>query len=561
MEDIGGSTEARPAVGELLAGRYRLESRLGRGGMGTVWRASDERMRRPVALKEPVMPPGVDERTRDELCRRLEREAQAAGRLNHPNVVRVHDVEGVGGLPWLVMELIEGDDLESWFASGTVTVAEAAEIGRTIASALAAVHAAGVVHRDVKPANIMRTHAGQLVLTDFGVAQVEGSTDLTATGVVIGSMPYLSPERASGRRPTAAADLWALGLVLYEALEGVHPYRRASVHGTLLAIVEDPVPPPRRAGALAGPIMALLERDPERRPTAAQAVELFAAAPEPAVFTPTQATVPPAPPASTAVLPPPSDRVDSGPAPVAERTVPETALRSRVRRLAALLRRRRGLVAAVVVAVALVAAAVVAVALVAAGAAGWLLFGRDSAPPARGTLPSGYGSHSVGSLGLGIAVPNGWTESLGADEANWRSPDAGKQIRIKDEGKATKSAQEYAQDRLDAVKAGVGTFCNDKPVPEMFHVAVVHGPESVLHGGGVGASAIEYRYSTRAEDAYPCLDYKPADRAMEQYMVHGGRVLHLTVTFTLNYQEKQTSDPAPGNQQLYSAVSDSMAFG
>jgi eukaryotic-like serine/threonine-protein kinase len=517
MNEYGGQAGGT-APGALLAGRYRLHERLGRGGMGTVWRATDERMRRQVAVKEPTLPEGIDEQHRAELCLRMEREAQASAGLRHPHVVRVHDIETVDGLPWLIMELIEGESLESWLGAGTMSVAEAAALGRQLAGALAVVHAAGVVHRDIKPANVMRTRDGQAVLTDFGIAQVEGGTDLTRTGLVVGSVPYLSPERAAGMRPGPPADLWGLGLVLYEALEGVHPYRRQSSQGTLIAIVQDPLPEPRRAGALAGPLAALLSRDPDRRPTAAEAVRLLTlpdTAPVPApVRTPTVLSVPVTP------------------------TMRLRALPKRPKRL--------------------VLGAVGLAVLATAGSTAWYLL--DGPPEAR-NVPEGYVSHSFEPLGLGIAVPKDFLANYGAQEANWISGDTHTQIRIRDEGKATKSAAEYAQARLDLLKEGQGDFCGDKKAPDYFHVRVVHDPQSVAHGGGVNASGISYGYSTLGEDKYPCLDNpQPANQAMEQFMVRDGRVLHFTVRFVWNYREKQTKDPAPGNQKLFAEVNGSLNF-
>ncbi|MFJ8044200.1 serine/threonine-protein kinase [Kitasatospora sp. NPDC096147] len=489
MNEFGGTSSTTP--GTLLAGRYRLRERLGRGGMGTVWRADDERMHRQVAVKEPTLPPGVGERERTELCRRMEREAQAAAAIRHPGVVRVHDIETVDGLPWLVMELIEGESLESWLARGTVDVPEAAAAGRQLAAALAAVHAAGVVHRDVKPANVMRTPAGELVLTDFGIAQVEGGVDLTRTGLLVGSVPYLSPERAAGRRPGPAADLWALGLVLYEALEGVHPYRRQSAEATLVAIVQDPVPEPRRAGPLTGAITALLTRDPERRPSAAEAERLFA---RPA---PAPTTTPPTP---------------------TEVVTPTLPLRGTTpRRRWSDRRLRRFAIGLGVLAVA-----------VPAGLGAWRL---ADGPPAPRSVPDGYTAHSHERLGLGIAVPADYSTALGREEANWASPDSRVQIGVKDEGKAAKGAEQYARERLELLMKGQGTFCGDgKPVPEYFHVETVHGPQSELHGD-LDASVIKYRYSTRAEDEYPCIGYEPVNEATEQYLVRDGRLLHLTFRF------------------------------
>ncbi|MFH9355132.1 serine/threonine-protein kinase [Kitasatospora sp. NPDC017646] len=525
MTDSGGTADSTATTGMLIGGRYRLYERLGRGGMGTVWRATDERLRRQVALKEPVLPDGVDARERDERFRRMEREAQAAAALRHPNIVRVHDIETVDGRPWLVMELIEGESLEAVLAAGTLSVREAAEIGRDIAAALGAVHAAGVVHRDIKPGNIMRSRTGETVLTDFGIAQIDGGTDLTQTGVVVGSVPYLSPERAAGQRPGPPADLWALGVLLYEALEGFHPYRRQHPQSTLAAILTDPVPEPRRAGALTAPIMSLLERDPARRPSAAQAQLQLAAAAR-------AATTRPAPtaldtPAPTAVLPA---------ALTLRLRAATTALGGTKRRTAT---------------TALVGLAVIAAATT------WALWPTGTPSPTN--IPAGYKAQQVGSLGFAVAVPQDYAASIGSDDAAWASPDGRVQIDFRDEGRNTQDARAYAQKRLNTMKTSQGNPPNCNDVPDLFFITPVHDPQSMLHGGGVNASVIEYDYSTKADEPYPCIAQNPNDKAIEQYMVHDGHVLHLSVT--IRGYDKEQSDGQKADYAIYENVNNSLAFG
>ncbi|MFE7120776.1 serine/threonine-protein kinase, partial [Streptomyces sp. NPDC057654] len=213
--------------GRVLAGRYRLLGELGRGGMGVVWRARDEVLDREVAVKEVRAPSGLLDREVRQLYARLEREGRAAGAVSHPNVVTVHDVVSEAGRPWIVMELIRGLSLaEVLEAEHTLSPARAARIGVEVLAALRAAHLAGVLHRDVKPGNVLLANDGRVVLTDFGIAMVEGSTALTMTGELVGSPEYLAPERVLGRQPGPASDLWSLGVTLYAAVEGGSPFRR-----------------------------------------------------------------------------------------------------------------------------------------------------------------------------------------------------------------------------------------------------------------------------------------------------------------------------------------------
>ncbi|OWA02870.1 serine/threonine protein kinase [Streptomyces sp. CS113] len=250
----------------VIAGRYRLLSPLGEGGMGTVWRARDELLRREVAVKEVRAPAGLPQADVGRMYARLEREAWAAARISHPNVVTVYDVATDGGRPWIVMELVRGLSLADLLdAEGSLTPGRAALIGAEVLAALRAAHAAGVLHRDVKPANVLLANDGRVVLTDFGIARVEGSEALTMTGEVVGSPEFLAPERALGRTPGPASDLWSLGVLLYAAVEGVSPFRQDTPLSTLRAIVDDELPPPRRAGALGPVVEGLLRKDPAGR--------------------------------------------------------------------------------------------------------------------------------------------------------------------------------------------------------------------------------------------------------------------------------------------------------
>ncbi|MET7473104.1 serine/threonine-protein kinase [Streptomyces sp. NPDC005648] len=280
-EDVG--------VGRLIAGRYRLLSKLGHGGMGTVWRAKDETVDREVAVKEPRVPDHLPERERANAFERMRREARAAARLDHPAVVNVHDVAVVDGRPWIVMELVRGRSLGSALQEGTLDAREAARIGLEVLGALEAAHEAGILHRDVKPDNVLLGRHDRVVLTDFGIAQIEGETNLTDTGGFVGSPEYIAPERVLGQRPGPASDLWSLGVVLYAATEGVSPFRRSNTPATLQSVLNTTPPAPATAsGPLAELITGLLEKDPARRPNAARVRALLEAAANPPVPEPTQ---------------------------------------------------------------------------------------------------------------------------------------------------------------------------------------------------------------------------------------------------------------------------------
>ncbi|MGW6023178.1 serine/threonine-protein kinase [Streptomyces sp. NPDC055099] len=263
--------------GLLLAGRYRLGESIGRGGMGRVWRAQDEVLHRTVAVKELTAAQFVAEADRAILFARTHAEARAAARINHPAVVTVHDVLEYDDRPWIVMELVEGCSLaDAVKEQGRIEPVEAARIGLWTLKALRAAHAAGVLHRDVKPGNVLLADDGRILLTDFGIAAIEGDTTITRTGEVVGSVDYLAPERVSGANPGPASDLWALGATLYTAVEGNSPFRRTSPLGTMQAVVTEEPAPAEYAGALASVIGALLRKDPDTRPTA-EAAELMLA--------------------------------------------------------------------------------------------------------------------------------------------------------------------------------------------------------------------------------------------------------------------------------------------
>ncbi|MEV7062283.1 serine/threonine-protein kinase [Streptomyces collinus] len=267
--------------GLLVAGRYRLAESIGSGGMGRVWRAHDEVLHRSVAIKELTAALYVSESEQAILLARTRAEARAAARINHSAVVTVHDVLEHDGRPWIVMELVEGRSLaDAVKEEGRVEPREAARIGLWVLRALRAAHTAGVLHRDIKPGNVLLARDGRVLLTDFGIAQIEGDTTITRTGEVVGSVDYLAPERVRGHDPGPSSDLWALGATLYTAVEGRSPFRRTTPLTTMQAVVEEEAAEFRHAGPLAPVITALLRKDPGTRPDASEAEHLLAEAAE-----------------------------------------------------------------------------------------------------------------------------------------------------------------------------------------------------------------------------------------------------------------------------------------
>ncbi|MER6737010.1 serine/threonine-protein kinase [Streptomyces puniciscabiei] len=386
-------------TGRLVAGRYRLLGRLGHGGMGTVWRAKDEAVDREVAVKEPRVPDHLPERERANAFERMHREARAAARLDHPAVVNVHDVAVVEGRPWIVMELVRGRSLGDVLREGTLDAREAARIGLEVLGALQAAHEAGVLHRDVKPDNVLLGRHGRVVLTDFGIARIEGDTRLTDTGGFVGSPEYIAPERVLGQRPGPASDLWSLGVLLYTATEGVSPFRRSNTPATLQSVLNStPAAPASASGPLAEVINGLLHKDPAHRPGADRVRELLQ-----------EAARPPAPPVPTLSVP-----------------VPPPAGRSR----------RPGRTAWPVAGAALVVAAVAA----------YLVL----ADPFAGPLPGGWAKHPDPKLGATVAAPAGYREIRPAkddSDQNWVSYEdwsGGVRIRL--------DLARKAQDSLNEIK-------------------------------------------------------------------------------------------------------------
>src|SRR5215475_10975231 len=248
-------------AGRVIGGRYECVELIGRGGMGEVWRARDMLLQRDVALKRLAYGDGAGVEV---TVGRSMREARLAARLNHPNAVAVYDVVVDEGRPCLVMELVRGRSLKEVIAQqGRLDPVATARIGRQIAAALGVAHRAGIIHRDVKPANVLIASDGTAKLTDFGIARDEGDAGLTSTGTFIGTPNFVAPEVALGGNHSPASDVWALGAMLYSAVEGVPPF---SAGGNALAILnriattDAPVPP--HGGPLSDVIVEAMRRDP-----------------------------------------------------------------------------------------------------------------------------------------------------------------------------------------------------------------------------------------------------------------------------------------------------------
>ncbi|WP_436756913.1 protein kinase domain-containing protein [Streptosporangium sp. V21-05] len=253
----------------IIGARYRLLERIGRGGMGTVWRARDEVLGREVAVKEVIPSPDLTEPEREVFTVRTLREARAAGRIGHPGVATVYDVIEEYGRPWIVMQLVDSRTLGAVIREdGPLPPMRVARIGLEVLGALLAAHHAGVLHRDVKPDNVLIAADGRAVLTDFGIAVLEGDSSITRTGSLIGTPAFIAPERASGGPAEFASDLWSLGVTLHVAVEGRSPFERAHPLATLSAVMHQEPSPMRFAGPLAPVIYGLLHKDPARRMSA-----------------------------------------------------------------------------------------------------------------------------------------------------------------------------------------------------------------------------------------------------------------------------------------------------
>ena len=273
--DTGPDTGPRT---RLVAGRYALSEVIGRGGMGTVWLATDRVLERPVALKEVTFAVDLTAEERTILRERTMREARAAARLDHPCVTTVFDVVEEDGRPWLVMEHVSARSLQEIIEErGPLAPAAVARIGLDVLAALEAAHGAGIVHRDVKPANVLVAPDGHACLTDFGIATTTGDSSLTTNGALIGSPSYMAPERVNGEEPRPPVDLWSLGATLYAAVEGRPPFARGEAMATMMSVVSEHPAPMLRAGPLEPVLTGLLTKDPAARTTGGIAREQLTA--------------------------------------------------------------------------------------------------------------------------------------------------------------------------------------------------------------------------------------------------------------------------------------------
>jgi serine/threonine protein kinase len=299
--------------GRVVGGRYRLVKALHTGGFGRVWQAHDLRRDVDVAVKEVWLPPAVSDAERVDRLTRAEREARNAAQLrNHPNIVTVRDVVEEDGAPWIVMQLVAGHSLaEDIAAGGPLSADQVGYVADSLLKALGAAHAAGIVHRDVKPANVMFTETGEVLLTDFGIAVHEADTTLTSTGMLVGSVDYMAPERIRGQDSAAAGDMFSLGVTLYQAVTGVSPFHRATAAASLAAILFEDPPRPQCQSGLSKLIVRLLAKDPGQRPTVPLTRGLLAALPTDGRSAPTRGPLAP-----TSTLPARS-RTRPGPLPAA----------------------------------------------------------------------------------------------------------------------------------------------------------------------------------------------------------------------------------------------------
>ncbi|WP_433649912.1 protein kinase domain-containing protein [Micromonospora zamorensis] len=372
----------------LIAGRYRLLDLVGTGGMGRVWLARDEMLHRDVAVKEVVPPSWLAEAEREELRLRTLREARTAARLNHPNVVRIYDVVHDRESPWIVMEYVQSRSVQQIIsAEGPLSPERTARIGLAVLAALRAAHTAGVLHRDVKPHNVLVADDGRVVLTDFGLATFDGGEGaMTGPGTVLGSPQFVAPERAREGVSDPRTDLWSLGATLYATVEGQSPYARSSAMATLSALATEPPDPMRRAGPLRPVLIGLLQRDPWRRLTAAEAEPLLRqAAAEP--------DQPAAPAMSSAVAALRSAGRTRSPAPVDRAGAPDHPPTSAGPPASRPRRRRRHLIALGGAATAL---------LVAGGVTVGLVYRNDERTPPSG---SGGGASSARPAAFACATP------------------------------------------------------------------------------------------------------------------------------------------------------------
>ena len=458
-----GMAPAMSSTPTLVAGRYRLGPELGSGGMGVVWEAYDELLHRTVAVKEVRYPFGISDEERDKLARRTLREARAVAAVEDPHAVRVFDIVEQDGRPWLVMELVRGRTLTDVVRDrGALAEAEVARIGLALLDALGTAHSAGVLHRDVKPSNVILGDDGRVALTDFGIATVDSDpADVTTSGQLVGSPAYMAPERARGEQPTPASDVWSLGATLWTAAEGRPPYAEGNAFATMTKVcTEDPPACVRCAGPLGALVGDLMARDPAARPSLGDArrrLEVVASTGHD-MTTPNAAT-----PYPTEPLPPSFDRTVA-----LERPTP-TASPARVTGVttekpgAPSLRRSSALFLAGLF-VLLAMAGVVAGFMLTRGT------GTTSRPPSTPThraspsakassgtatdaLPSGWRRYTDAAVGWSIGVPPGWQVQRSGSSVFLRDPAGGRYLQVDTKYPAGPSAKGAWEDQERSFRA------------------------------------------------------------------------------------------------------------
>ena len=451
----------------LVAGRYRLRTELGSGGMGVVWEAYDELLHRTVAVKEVRYPDGISEQERDRLARRTLREGRAVAAVEDPHAVRVFDIVEQDGRPWLVMELVRGPTLTELIREhGALAEAEVVRIGLALLDALETAHAAGVLHRDVKPSNVILGEDGRVALTDFGIATVDSDpADVTTSGQLVGSPAYMAPERARGERPTPASDLWSLGATLWTAAEGRPPYAEGNAFATMTKVcTEDPPACAQCDGALGELIGQMMARDPSARPSLEQTRHRLNALTTSVQKTATDVTTP----YPTEPLPPSFDRTVAlerpvtSPAALVETEPPVQTVPPVARE-----RRRSSSVPALAVLVVLLAVAGVVAGFVLTRSHG-TTSGATTAPPSHraspsakassatttgGALPSGWHRYTDAAIGWSVGVPPGWTIQHSGTSVYLRDPAGGRYLQIDTKYPAGPSAKGAWEDQERSFRA------------------------------------------------------------------------------------------------------------
>ena len=513
-----------PSASTVVAGRYQLTEKVGSGGMGVVWRGYDELLRRQVAVKELHFPPHMDDEERQRLARRTLREARAVAAVDDPSAVRVFDIVEQDGRPWIVMEYLDGSTLTDVIRErGPLPADEVIHIGEALLNALEAAHSAGVLHRDVKPSNVMIAPDGRVALTDFGIAtSLEDDSDgtdttTTASGVIVGSPAYMAPERARGEAPTASSDLWSLGATLWTAAEGRPPFEGPTGLATMTAVATEPPPRCARcAGPLGDLLHRLMDRDPTARPSLdavrrelaalidtaprrAVDVDAYPTEPLPVAFDRTTALDP-------IVQPSEVERPEPVGQPVAApstRTVASGPPRRRIGWLLAAL-------------AALLALAAVLAGVLLSGSGNPGSTAKKSSPPSSkathgsGTsapaLPDGWHRYRNSSLGWSIGIPPGWQVSDGGDTATFTDPAGGRYMKVDTRYPAGPSAVGAWQDQERS-------FSGSHPGYHRIRL------ETVDHAGYRDAADWEFTFSS-GQVTLHALDHAVVTNANRGYAVY-----------------------------------------